>query len=75
MKEHIFKQYPYRIELHAHTTPASSCSNLKPEELVQLYHEKGYGYPDVYVQSLTSALVSIFVSFAPFSIVPPPTIF
>ena len=41
MKEHIFKQYPYRIELHAHTTPASSCSNLKPEELVQLYHEKG----------------------------------
>ena len=42
MKEHIFKQYPYRIELHAHTTPASSCSNLKPEELVQLYHEKGY---------------------------------
>ena len=42
MKEHIFKQYPYRIELRAHTTPASSCSNLKPEELVQLYHEKGY---------------------------------
>ena len=42
MKEHIFKQYPYRIELHAHTTPASSCSHLKPEELVQLYHEKGY---------------------------------
>ena len=42
VKEHIFKQYPYRIELHAHTTPASSCSNLKPEELVQLYHEKGY---------------------------------
>lgn len=42
MKEHIFKQYPYRIELHAHTNPASACSHLKPEELVQLYHEKGY---------------------------------
>ena len=75
MKEDIIKQYPYRIELHAHTSPASTCSHVKPEELVQLYHEKGYGYPDVYVQSLTSAPVSIFVSFAPFSIVPPPTIF
>ena len=42
MKERIFKQYPYRIELHAHTTPASSCSHLKSEELVKLYHEKGY---------------------------------
>ena len=42
MKEDIFKQYPYRIELHAHTSPASACSRVKPEELVQLYHEKGY---------------------------------
>ena len=42
MKERIFKQYPYRIELHAHITPASSCSHLKSEELVKLYHEKGY---------------------------------
>ena len=75
MKEHIFKQYPYRIELHAHTTPASSCSNLKPEELVQLYHEKGYGYPDVYVQSLTPAPASILALFALSSPLPPPTIF
>ncbi|MBO5049381.1 MAG: PHP domain-containing protein [Oscillospiraceae bacterium] len=42
MKEQILKKYPYRIELHAHTAPASACSHLKPEELVQLYHEKGY---------------------------------
>lgn len=42
MKEQILEQYPYRIELHAHTSPASTCSHLKPEALVQLYHEKGY---------------------------------
>ena len=34
-----------------------------------------YVYPDVYVQFWTSALVSIFVSFVLFSLVPPPTKF
>ena len=42
MKIQFFEQYPYRIELHAHTNPGSGCSSLKPEELVQLYAEKGY---------------------------------
>ena len=42
VKDHILKQYPYRIELHAHTSPASACSSLKPAELVKLYYEKGY---------------------------------
>ena len=42
MKEHILKQYPYRIELHSHSNPGSGCSVLKPEELVRLYWEKGY---------------------------------
>ena len=42
MKEQILKQYPYRIELHSHTNPGSGCSSLKPEELVQLYAQKGY---------------------------------
>jgi hypothetical protein len=34
-----------------------------------------YAYSDVYVQSLTSAPVSIFVWFAPFSLLPPPPLF
>lgn len=42
MKESIFKEYPYRIELHAHSNPCSGCSHLSPEELVRLYAEKGY---------------------------------
>lgn len=42
MKEQILKQYPYRIELHSHSNPASGCSRLKPEELVRIYSEKGY---------------------------------
>ena len=42
MKDQIMKNYPYRIELHAHTSPCSGCSHLTPEELVALYGEKGY---------------------------------
>ncbi|MBR5570286.1 MAG: hypothetical protein IKW10_05260 [Oscillospiraceae bacterium] len=41
MKKHIFSQYPYRIELHAHTNPASGCSTLTPGQLVEFYAEKG----------------------------------
>lgn len=42
MKDSILKQYPYRIELHAHTSPCSGCGHVKPEDLVRLYAEKGY---------------------------------
>ena len=42
MKYQIFKQYPYRIELHAHSNPSSGCSCLSPEMLVRLYAEKGF---------------------------------
>lgn len=42
MKEKIFSQYPYRIELHSHTNPGSGCSALTPAELVRIYAEKGY---------------------------------
>jgi len=34
--------YPYKIELHAHTSPVSSCSELSPKEIVFRLHEKGY---------------------------------
>lgn len=35
-------EYKYRTELHAHSTPGSSCSNIPPEELVRVYSELGY---------------------------------
>ncbi len=42
IKEELIKEYKYRIELHAHTKPASPCSEILPEELVKTYHELGY---------------------------------
>ncbi len=34
--------YKFRTELHAHTNPASPCSNFTPEEVIQRYSEIGY---------------------------------
>lgn len=34
--------YPYKIELHAHTKPQSPCSDIPPAELVRIYFEHGY---------------------------------
>lgn len=36
------KIYPYRIELHAHTSPASVCSEISPEEMVATYKALDY---------------------------------
>ncbi len=36
------KDYKFRTELHAHTNPASPCSNFTPEEVVQRYAEIGF---------------------------------
>lgn len=33
----MFDEYKYRIELHAHTSPVSGCSEIPPEELVNTY--------------------------------------
>ena len=41
-KEQLKEQYPFRIELHAHTHPVSGCSQVSPEELVNLYADLGY---------------------------------
>ena len=38
----MLKEYKYKTELHAHTKPISSCSEIPPEELVELYHNLGY---------------------------------
>ena len=32
----------YKTELHAHTSPASGCSDIPPAELVRIYKENGY---------------------------------
>lgn len=36
------RQYVYKIELHAHTSPASGCSELKPAEFIRRLKEQGY---------------------------------
>lgn len=42
LKTELSSIYKYRIELHAHTTPASSCSEITPHELVEIYKSIGY---------------------------------
>lgn len=42
LKEQLQNEYKYRIELHAHTRPASSCSEISPEQMVEIYSGKGY---------------------------------
>jgi predicted metal-dependent phosphoesterase TrpH len=37
LKEELLQHYPYRIELHAHTSPASGCSHISPREMVDTY--------------------------------------
>ena len=34
MYRELSEAYPYRVELHAHTSPASPCSEIPPEVLV-----------------------------------------
>ena len=47
LKNQIGKAFPYRIELHAHTTPVSLCSQVTPEEMVRTY--KGLEYDGVVI--------------------------
>ncbi|MBP3436252.1 MAG: PHP domain-containing protein [Clostridia bacterium] len=47
LKNELLSEYPYRIELHAHTSPASSCSEITPQELVATY--KGLVYDAVVI--------------------------
>ncbi len=41
-KSELKKIYPYRIEMHAHTSPVSVCSEIPPEEMMRTYSEIGY---------------------------------
>jgi histidinol phosphatase-like PHP family hydrolase len=42
IKNTLAQTYPYRLELHAHTNPASHCGKATPEEMVQLYLDAGF---------------------------------
>lgn len=41
-KEEIKKLYPCRVELHAHTKPASSCAQIPTEQVLRTFKEDGY---------------------------------
>ncbi len=41
-KQELIEKYPYKTELHAHTSPVSTCSEVTPQEAVKIYKELGY---------------------------------
>ncbi len=42
LKTKLLLHYNYKIELHAHTKPASGCSEVTPKELIDTYKDLGY---------------------------------
>ena len=42
LKNDLLNEYCYRTELHAHTSPASSCSEIAPKKVVEIYKDLGY---------------------------------
>ena len=42
LKNELLSQYKYQIELHAHTSPASGCSQITPKEMIETYKKLGY---------------------------------
>lgn len=42
LKKQLETEYKFRIEMHAHTFPHSMCGELSPQEVAELYAEKGY---------------------------------
>lgn len=42
LKQNLIHSYPYRVELHAHTSPASSCGRATPEEVIRAYKAVAY---------------------------------
>ena len=42
LKASLLKEYSFQTELHAHTSPASSCSQVSPEEMAETYKKLGY---------------------------------
>lgn len=42
LKSELLAEYKYQIELHAHTSPASGCSQVLPKDMVETYKRLGY---------------------------------
>ena len=42
LKSKLLEAYPYKTEIHAHTKPVSTCSDVVSEDAVKLYKENGY---------------------------------
>lgn len=42
IKKKLLDEYKYKIELHAHTSPVSSCSQITPAEMIETYNKLGY---------------------------------
>ncbi len=42
LKSELLSKYKYQIELHAHTSPASGCSQVTPKAMVETYKKLGY---------------------------------
>ena len=42
IRDRVTAAYPHKVELHAHTSPVSSCSEIEPARLVRMYAELGY---------------------------------
>ncbi|MBP3359843.1 MAG: PHP domain-containing protein [Clostridia bacterium] len=42
LKDELLESYKFRIELHAHTNPVSSCSEIPAEDFAGIFIEDGY---------------------------------
>lgn len=42
IRNELNSQYPCRVEIHAHTSPASHCADLAPAEVVEIFYRAGY---------------------------------
>ena len=42
IKKQLREEYKFRTELHAHTSPASPCSQISPAEMAKMYGDLGY---------------------------------
>ena len=44
LKEQLKEEYPFRIEMHAHSYPTSPCSEVTPAELAEIYGKSDIKY-------------------------------
>ena len=42
IKQKLLNEYKYKIELHAHTSPVSGCSQILPKDMAETYKALGY---------------------------------